>query len=164
MFNDYSIVLQKAPYWHAIWPISGAEKHHIAPRNGLFRTAKRALSESETSDFGLCYGVYRKTIKHEMAFISLNLTFLHISFAKIFCQNLVKKNCKFVAWVYSVNAGICHKKKYGECVVRLRGWIICMDARTYYYANKYTLLCGLICCIVWAGTLYNVSRCNKSYR
>mgnify|MGYP003182435245 CR=1 FL=1 len=101
MFNDYSIVLQKAPYWHAIWPISGAEKHHIAPRNGLFRTAKRALSESETSDFGLCYGVYRKTIKHEMAFISLNLTFLYISFAKIFCQNLVKKNCKFVPRVFT---------------------------------------------------------------
>ena len=100
MFNDYSIVLQKAPYWHAIWPISGAEKHHIAPRNGLFRTAKRALSESKTSDFGLCYGVYRKTIKHEMAFISLNLTFLHISFAKIFCQNLVKKNCKIITRVF----------------------------------------------------------------
>ena len=36
-----------------------------------------------------------------MAFISLNLTFLYISFAKIFCQNLVKKNCKFVPRVFT---------------------------------------------------------------
>lgn len=30
-----------------------------------------------------------------MPFIIYNLTFLHISFAKIFCQNKVKKNRKY---------------------------------------------------------------------
>ena len=35
-----------------------------------------------------------------MAFISLNLTFLYFSFAKIFCQNLVKKNCKIITRVF----------------------------------------------------------------
>ncbi len=32
----------------------------------------------------------------EIGFITYDLTFLYISFAKIFCQNKVKKNCKFV--------------------------------------------------------------------
>ena len=91
MFNDYFIVLQKAPFRNAKWPISGAEKHHIAPRNRLFRTAKWALSENETSDFGLCYRVYQKTTQPETAYITLVLTFIHISFAKIFCQNKIKK-------------------------------------------------------------------------
>ena len=164
MFKRYFIALRKAPFRPAKWPILGCEMVLFSLWCGLNRTAKWAISESKKSIFGLWYGVYHKTMQAEMGLIMYVLTFLYISFAKIFCQNLVKKNCKFVAWVYSVYAGICHKKKYGECVVRLRGWIICMDARTYYYANKYTLLCGLICCIVWAGTLYNVSRCNKSYR
>ena len=119
MLKCHFVVLQKASFRNAIKPISGAEKHHIAPRNGLFRPAKWALSESETSDFGLCYGVYRKTIKPEMAFISLNLTFLHISFAKIFCQNLVKKNCKIITRVF-VNTPVSgirkSTKSYGSDV------------------------------------------------
>ena len=156
--------LRKAPFRHAKWPILGCDMVLFGLWNRLYCMMKWALSERRTYFFGLWYRVYQKAVLYWISFILYVLTFLYISFAKIFCQNLVKKNCKFVAWVYSVNAGICHKKKYGECVVRLRGWIICMDARTYYYANKYTLLCGLICCIVWAGTLYNVSRCNKSYR
>ena len=45
---------------------------------------------------GLCYGVYLKAIKSETGFIMPYLTFLYTSFAKIFCQNFVKKNCKFV--------------------------------------------------------------------
>ena len=31
MFNDYFIVLQKAPFRNAKWAISGAETGHIAP-------------------------------------------------------------------------------------------------------------------------------------
>jgi len=45
--------LQKAPFRHAIKPILGAEMHHIAPRYGLNRTMKQALSESKTHYFGL---------------------------------------------------------------------------------------------------------------
>ena len=48
------------------------------------------------SYFGLCYGVYLKTMKPETASATPVLTFLHTSFEKIFCQDYVKKNCKFV--------------------------------------------------------------------
>ena len=91
MLKCHFVVLQKASFRNAIKPISGAEKHHIAPRNGLFRNAKWALLESETSDFRLCYRVYQKAIHTEMAFITSDLTVLYISFAKIFCQNKIKK-------------------------------------------------------------------------
>ena len=30
-----------------------------------------------------------------MSFIIYDLTFVYISFAKIFCQNKIKKNCNF---------------------------------------------------------------------
>ena len=91
MLKCHFVVLQKASFRNAIKPISGAEKHHIAPRNGLFRNAKWALLESEMSDFGLCYRVYQKAIHTEMAFITSDLTVLYIFFAKIFCQNKIKK-------------------------------------------------------------------------
>ena len=107
--------MQKAPFRLAIKPISEAEKYHFAPWNGLYRTAKWALSESETNVIGLWYGVYHKTIRAETAFIISVLTFLYTSFAKIFCQNLVKKNCKFVAGVSSHNACIGHEKGHGKC-------------------------------------------------
>ena len=54
-----------------------------------------------------------------MAFISLNLTFLYISFAKIFCQNLVKKNCKIITRVFvnTLVSGIRKStKSYGSDV------------------------------------------------
>ena len=105
--------MQKAPFRNAIKPISEAEKHHIAPWNGLFRNAKWAISESETCDFGLWYRVYQKAIHTEMTFIMPYLTFLYISFAKIFCQNYVKKICKFASWVFTKNADIRHKERYG---------------------------------------------------
>ncbi len=47
--------------------------------------------------FGLCYGVYRKAIQTEKGLAMPYLTFLYTSFEKIFCQNFVKKNRKFVA-------------------------------------------------------------------
>ena len=46
--------------------------------------------------FGLCYGVYRKAIQPKTGLIMPYLTFLYISFEKIFCQNFVKKKCKYV--------------------------------------------------------------------
>ena len=64
--------------------------------------------------FGLCYGVYQKTICTGTGLITFYLTFLHTSFEKIFCQNLVKKNCKFVAGVFSHNACIGHEKDSGS--------------------------------------------------
>ncbi len=39
-----------------------------------------------------------------MPFILYDLTFLYTSFAKIFCQNNVKKNCKFMSRVFVKNA------------------------------------------------------------
>jgi len=58
MFKDYFSALQKAPFRYAKWPILVAEMHHIAPWNGLYRTAKWAISERYLHCFGLRYGVY----------------------------------------------------------------------------------------------------------
>ena len=55
---------------------------------------------------GLCYGVYQNVVRGETGFIMPYLTFVYISFAKIFCQNFVKKNCKYVPPVFLKKAGI----------------------------------------------------------
>ena len=48
-----------------------------------------------------------------MPFILYGLTFIYISFAKIFCQNTVKKNCKFISQVFVKNADIRLVDRYG---------------------------------------------------
>ena len=47
----------------------------------------------------LCYRVYAKAIHAERGFIRHDLTFLHTSFTKKFCQKKVKKNRKLVVRV-----------------------------------------------------------------
>ena len=44
----------------------------------------------------LCYRVYAKAIHAERGFIRHDLTFLHTSFTKKFCQKKVKKNRNLV--------------------------------------------------------------------
>ena len=58
---------------------------------------KWAISEHRMNLFGLCYGVYHNTDSTGKTLTMPDLTFLYISFAKIFCQNKVKKNCKYVS-------------------------------------------------------------------
>ena len=96
MFNEHFIVLRKAPFWLTKWPILWDEKHHIAPQYRLYRTAKWALSENKMSIFGLRYGVYEAVVRAEIVSIRRDLTSIHTYFTKIFCQNYVKKNRKFV--------------------------------------------------------------------
>ena len=48
----------------------------------------------------------------ERAFISSDLTFIHTSFAKIFCKNLVKKNSKFVSPFFTDNVCVMHERKH----------------------------------------------------
>ena len=43
-----------------------------------------------------------------------DLTFIHTSFANLFCQNFVKKNCKFVSSVSIKNADVRREKRYGN--------------------------------------------------
>ena len=43
-----------------------------------------------------------------------NLTFIHTSFANLFCQNFVKKNCKFVSSVSIKNADVRREKRHGN--------------------------------------------------
>ena len=100
MFKGYFFVLQYAPFRLAIKPISKAEKPHFAPWNGLFRTVKWAISESGTNFSRLWHRVSERVVQTETASTTLYLTFLYISFAKIFCQNFVKKNCKYVPQVF----------------------------------------------------------------
>ena len=79
------------------------------------------------------------------------LTFIYISFAKIFCQNFVKKNCKFVFRVSLKCAGIicekrCEMNLYdvsevcaaivgGVCQLR-EGELIVAAISVYYYPNS----------------------------
>ena len=43
-----------------------------------------------------------------------DLTFIHTSFAKIFCQDFVKKNCKFASKVSIKNADVRREKRHGN--------------------------------------------------
>ena len=65
---------------------SHCKNHHVAPRNGLYRTAKRAISECGTNNFGLCYGVYQNVVLYQMSFIMSVLIFVYTSFTIIFCK------------------------------------------------------------------------------
>jgi len=65
---------------------------------------------------GLRYGVYQNAVLYGMSFILSVLTFIYISFAKIFCQNLVKKNCKYVVRIYSKYGGIICGKGHGMSI------------------------------------------------
>ena len=49
-----------------------------------------------------------------MSFIMLVLTFIYTSFAKIFCQNKIKKNRKYVTRFFVENARIRREKR---CVI-----------------------------------------------
>ena len=152
MFKGHFIVLQYAPFRHAKWPILGCEMVLFSLWNGLYRTAKWALSESETNVIGLWYGVYHKTIRAETAFIISVLTFLYTSFAKIFCQNLVKKNCKFVSRFFIKNTDIRHEGKHKNRVSVWWRWFIgCgnFNLSLYEYptvtGQTTHALCGNIC-------------------
>ena len=83
-------------------------------RNGLYRTAKWAISEHRTHFFGLRYGVYQKAVRTGTGYIMPYLTFIHTSFANLFCQNLVKKNCKHVFKFFTEDSGIRREKKRGK--------------------------------------------------
>ena len=43
-----------------------------------------------------------------------DLTFLHTSFAKIFCQDFVKKNCKFASPVSIKKADVRRERIHGN--------------------------------------------------
>ncbi len=67
---------------------------------------KWAISEHGINLLGLRYGVDQETVLYGMSFIIPILIFLYISFAKKNCQNLVKKNCKYIARFSPLNADI----------------------------------------------------------
>ena len=81
---------------------------------------KWALSENKMSIFGLCYRVYQGMVHTETGLITYGLTFLYISFVKLFCQNKVKKNCKFVLQFLLKNAGVGCWRRHKVYV--LRSW------------------------------------------
>ena len=61
-----------------------------------------------------CYRVYAKTIHAERGFIRYDLTFLHTSFAKKFCQKKVKKNRKLVLRV------LCKLMLFGTSLIHIK--------------------------------------------
>ncbi len=62
---------------------------YIASRNGQYRKAECIFSDYDM-------GYIKRRYSAETGFTMPYLTFLYISFGKIFCQNFVKKNCKYV--------------------------------------------------------------------
>ena len=140
MFDGHFVVLQKAPFRHAKRPISGSEKHHIAPQYRLYRTTKWAISESKKNIFGLRYGVYEKAIYGETGFITPDLTSLYISFAKIFCQNKVKKNWRYVFQFSFKNVDFRCKEKRGKDVLTLRLLCIGCGNADLLLRNKYNVI------------------------
>lgn len=116
MYGGCFPAVQKAPYGHAIWPISGAEMHHITPWYGRNRTLKQAWSERKMNHSGPHCWVYEKTVRDERVLIICDLTFLYISFVILFCQNKVKKIYKFVVRVFFKNADIEADGKHGKSV------------------------------------------------
>ena len=99
IFDNNSFVMQKAPFRHAILPISEDEMLNIMPWYRRNRTMKRAISEREMNFSGPCFTVDDNANSYEPAFIVHDLTFLYISFAILFCQKKVKKNRKSVTRV-----------------------------------------------------------------
>ena len=60
-----------------------------------------------------------------MTFIMPHFTFLYTSFAKIFCQNKIKKNCKFIFQVFFKNTDI-------RCEIKTRDTeVFCRMNRKY---------------------------------
>ena len=73
--------------------------------------------------FGLQNRVYEKPVCLEIASDTSELTFIHISFAKKFCQNKVKKNCKFISQFFFNNTYISLKKKLNQCVCNFSDYL-----------------------------------------
>ena len=72
----------------------------------------------------LHYGVYKKSVWSESACITSDLTFVHTSFAILFCQKKVKKNCKFTVRVFYKKADMRRDEKHGKQAFLLRWWFI----------------------------------------
>ena len=79
------------------------------------------------------------------------LTFLYTSFAKIFCQNYVKKNRKFASWVFTKNAVIRHKRKYRMYLSYEPKIHLCLTLMIYrLWHHKFIITAAPIhyCCII----------------
>jgi len=76
----------------------------------------------------------------ETGFITPDLTSLYISFAKIFCQNKVKKNCKLVSQFSLKNADVRYKEKCGNDVLTLRLLCIGCGNADLLLRNKYNVI------------------------
>ena len=144
MCDGCFLAVQKAPYGHAIWPISGAEMHHITPQYGLNRTTKRALSERNMNLFWPRYRVYQKTALSEMPFITQNITFPHAYFPNLFCQKKVKKICKYVARVFFKNTDNDKWWNFREICSALAVmiyWLFCVNVlfREQIWCYAYTI-------------------------
>ena len=158
MFKWHSLTLQKAPFRPAIKPISGAEKHHIAPWYGLNQTAKWALSENKINIFGLWYRLYQKTLQPEYGIIMPYLTFLYTYFPKSFCQNKVKKICNFGSIVFYKSADIKRGKKYGKHLSYWQGMRFPFAVMIYPFRYMNSLLRQnefIVTWIPWRHNLYH---------
>ena len=152
MFKSHFYTLQYTLFRHAKWPVSWVEKHHIVPWYRLNRTVKRALSEPKMSCLRLQKRVYPDAVLAERIFVIPDLTFLHIYFSNLFCQNIVKKNRKSVVWVFINDADIRNEYGHEMYVLLLLWWII----------GCYNMILSLLS--KYAVTAYTRIRCQNISR
>ena len=62
-------------------------------------------------------------------FSYVGFKFLHTYFAILFCQNKVKKNCKFTKRVFFKNAYITHEERLGRVYTYMRIYL----CRQFYF-------------------------------
>ena len=67
-------------------------------------------------------------------FSYVGFKFLHTYFAILFCQNKVKKNCKFTKRVFFKNAYITHEERLGKVYTYMRIYM----CRQFYFIVTWT--------------------------
>ena len=85
-----------------------------------------------------------------MAFIMPHLTFLYTSFAKIFCQDKIKKNRKFIFKVFFKNTDI-------RCEIKTRDTeVFCLMSRKYVPHRQWWVSVAAICIYCYGNIYYSV--------
>ena len=79
--------------------------------------------------------VYDKIVKAERALEMFDFIFLYISFAILFCQKKVKKNCKSAVRVFFKTADIRRFDNYRESTYVTRQWS-CVYANMYFSSRN----------------------------
>ncbi len=80
-------------------------------------------------------------------FSYVGFKFLHTYFAILFCQNKVKKNCKFTTRVFLKNAYITHEERLGRMYTYMRIYLgnvnLLLHEQNRCHCSYYSALSGI---------------------